>query len=465
MKIAGVWFAWVWLGAVATALAQPVTGVLSESELRAIPAGDEAHGKFAYDDFERAKTCRACHTDIYEQWTRSMMSQAYVHAWDEIEYFQLAVPHAERKPKVAGVKAGCNGCHAPVAFLAGDTPPPAPGNGGFADEAVTCDLCHSVVGMKGDTPFNFNYLVQPGRTKYGGRPGMESPHHVTAQNDFLRSAEFCGTCHNEASPWGVWVKSTQLEWAEGPYAADGVPCHTCHMPAAEGRVAAMGAEKLPDMRHHLFHGAHVPSKINGAIEMVFWTDASEAVPEEPVRFSLALFNQKAGHKIPTGSAEERQLWVTVEAIDAQGRRFHLPVDRKGFDGEEHSITSNELAYQDLGEPLDIASFEGLPRDATPYEGDRIFSLPYFDEQGRRTIMQWNTASLGVDYRIGPRETKIETYTFDVPGDVALGPLTVQATLQYRKLVKSVGEFMKVPAEEMETVILSEAHTTVEVVDW
>jgi hypothetical protein len=38
-----------------------------------------------------------------------MMSQAYTHSWDGIEYFQLAIPHAEKDPKVAGVKAGCHG--------------------------------------------------------------------------------------------------------------------------------------------------------------------------------------------------------------------------------------------------------------------------------------------------------------------------------------------------------------------
>ena len=59
----------------------------------------------------------------------------------------------------------------------------------------------------------------------------------------------------------------------------------------------------------------------------------------------------------------------------------------------------------------IRDFNGLPRDALPYEGDRVFRLPYFDPQGRMTIAQWNTASLGTDYRIGPRETKIETYTW------------------------------------------------------
>jgi hypothetical protein len=80
-------------------------------------------------------------------------------------------------------------------------------------------------------------------------------------------------------------------------------------------------------------------------------------------------------------------------------------------------------------------------------GDRIFRMPYFDPQGRMTLMQWNTASLGVDYRIGPRETKLETFTFNLPYEVAPGKLKVTAVMNYRLLVKPVGEFLNVPEEE------------------
>ena len=52
-------------------------------------------------------------------------------------------------------------------------------------------------------------------------------------------------------------------------------------------------------------------------------------------------------------------------------------------------------------------------------------------EGRMTIQQWNTASQGVDYRIGPRETKIETLTFTIPADAAPGEMKVTAVLNYR----------------------------------
>ena len=42
---------------------------------------------------------------------------------------------------------------------------------------------------------------------------------------------------------------------------------------------------------------------------------------------------------------------------------------------------------------------------------------------------------------------------------------MEAKLHYRKLVKSVGEFLDVPSEELETLVVAEASTDLEVVDW
>lgn len=425
-------------------------------------AGDAAHGTLKYDDFETPKTCRSCHVDIYPQWDQAMMSEAYTHHWDEIEYFKLAVPHAEKDEKVAGVKAGCNGCHSPIAFLAGDTPPPHPDENSRANESVSCDVCHTIVGFEGETPFNYNYISKPKEGKQGPKPGLKSPHHTTVYNEFIRTTEFCGTCHNEQSPYEVWVKSTQLEWKEGPYAEQGVVCQECHMTWAPGKSALMAAEEGM-IAQHLFHGAHDEGKLRGVIEMRMHPRSREAFPGEPVVISLQLHNAKAGHKFPTGSAEERVVWVHVEAVDAQGTVYHLPVDKKGFEGEEYTIASTALAYQDMAVPLELDDFEGIRREDVPV-GDRIFRLPYFDPQGRMTIMQWNTASLGVDYRIGPRETKIETYTWKVPDEIPLGRVEVKATLYYRLLPLPVQEFLGVPEEESRAVVVNTAQTYLEIID-
>jgi hypothetical protein len=82
-----------------------------------------------------------------------------------------------------------------------------------------------------------------------------------------------------------------------------------------------------------------------------------------------------------------------------------------------------------------------------------------------TIAQWNTKSLGVDYRIGPRETKIETFTWEVPEDIAIGKVRCVAEISYRKLVKSVGEFLEVPQEEMDVQMINKSETYFTIVDW
>jgi len=425
----------------------------------AAPTDDAALGSRSYDDYERPLACAACHVDIYQQWTQAMMSQAYTHHWDEIEYFELAVKHAAADPAFDPVQKGCNGCHAPLAYLAGDVPPPRPAAGSRANESVSCDLCHTVVGRRGDPSVNFNWISEPGRVKYGNKEGLVSPHHETRQSDFLVQAECCGTCHNEQNPFGLMVKATQLEWAAGPYAREGVPCHRCHMPAAMSRSAKMAGESL--VSQHLFHGAHDPGKVGGAVELRMHPEEREVLYDGTVVLKVQLFNAKAGHKIPTGSVEDRIVWLDVTATDAAGKTWHLPVDPKGFPGEQWTIASEELAYQDLGIARGQPDFPGLPRDGVPV-GARIFRMPYLDPEGRMTIQQWYTASFGPDYRLGPRETRIETFTWPLPDDVATGKVTFQAVLNYQRLVQPVAEFLNVPADETEVIVVNTASTWVEV---
>lgn len=422
-------------------------------------------GEYKYEDFKTPEYCgTSCHTDIYQQWKQAMMSEAFTHKWDEIEYFDLAVPHSEKDEKVAEVKAGCNGCHSPIAYVTGDIPPKRPSFNTRANESVSCEVCHSIVGYAGDIPYNFNYIMRPGKTKFGTRKSdIQSPAHIIEINPLLKSGDFCGICHNEKSPYGVWVKSTHLEWKEGPYSKEGVHCQDCHMPKVEMRAASMG-NLYKDMRSHLFHGAHDKGKLNGVIELRINPDIREVEPGSTVKFTVILYNAKAGHKFPTGSVEDRIAWLEVTAVDAKGNKYHLPVDKKGFQGEEYTISDEKaLAYQDLGIALNKPDFKGLERDGIP-SGNRIFRMAYFDPQGRMTIQQWNTASLGVDYRIGPRETKVETFTFRVPDNCPPGKMKVTAVLNYQLLVSSVAKFLGVPESEYQTIKINEHSTEIEILE-
>jgi hypothetical protein len=201
--------------------------------------------------------------------------------------------------------------------------------------------------------------------------------------------------------------------------------------------------------------------MNGVVEIKLYADKKQANKGDVVTFTTALFNQKAGHKFPTGSVEDRILWLHVEAVDAAGNVYHLPVEKKGFEGEGFTIGSDELAYQDMGIALSNPDFKGVQRDGIPV-GDRIFRMPYLDPQGRMTIQQWDTKSLGVDYRFGPRETKMETYKFQVPEKAVAGELTVTAKLNFQKLVKPVADFLGVPEDESRVVQINEQQIVIEI---
>ncbi|MDZ7859375.1 MAG: multiheme c-type cytochrome [Candidatus Krumholzibacteriota bacterium] len=419
--------------------------------------GEEAKGSRSYDDYEKPKTCASCHTSIYRQWRNAMMSQSFTHHWDEIEYFDLAVEHAKVDPSIKDAVDGCNGCHTPISYLAGDIPPPRPSKGSRANEGVSCDLCHTITSVEKDPPFNFSWVSEPGRIKYGSKPGLKSPHHTTEYNELFTTTEVCGSCHNEKNPFGIWVKSTQIEWKEGPYSDEGVKCFDCHMPKAKGRSAKMAEQGM--IAQHVFLGAHKPAKLRGAIEISMHALETEIPYDGIAEIKVELFNAKAGHKIPTGSVEDRILWLELTAVDEDGKKYSLPVDLKGFEGENFTVATDELAYKDLGIPLNKPGFKGVPREEVP-AGARIFRMPYLDENGVMTIMQWNTRKLGVDYRIGPRETKIETYSWPMPDDIAFGKVKLTATLNYRKLVKPVAEYLHVPAEESEIDMINQTSTEI-----
>lgn len=226
------------------------------------------------------------------------------------------------------------------------------------------------------------------------------------------------------------------------------------MPPARGRSARM-AEEHEDVRQHLFHGAHDPGKLAGVAEVRVHPEAREVEPGDPVKITAVVVNAKAGHKVPSGSAEERVLWLHVEATDAAGRVHHLRVERKGFPGEAYTIAdAKALAYQDIGEIRGIPGFPGLPRDGAVPDGDRIFRLPYLDPQGCQTIAQWNTASFGPDYRLAPLAAVTETYLLAPREDLPEGTVTITATIWYSRLVSSVAEFMKVPRDEWEPVLVN-----------
>ena len=152
------------------------------------------------------------------------------------------------------------------------------------------------------------------------------------------------------------------------------------------------------------------------------------------------------------------LWLEVKGTDQKGRTFHIPVDKKGFSGEEYTIAdSKAIAYQAMGEIMEVEGYQGVSRDGNLPDGVRIFRRPFFDPKGRMTICQWFTAkNTDIDYRFGPLETKVETYTWSAPKDFSAETVTITATLYYSLVPSSVGEFMELPTYAYEPRLVNAA---------
>ena len=414
-------------------------------------------GKFTYDDFKKPRQCGACHHEIYQEWEQSLMAQSFIHPWDDVEYFKLALSQALKLEKVAGVKAGCVACHGPLAFLTGDIPPKQPQWGTRANEGVSCEICHSITGSAGKEPFNFSYEIEPGEVKYGNRRDARAKFHETKYSAFVRSPELCATCHDEQSPYGAWVKETYREWKASPYGQKGIRCQDCHMYYAPGKSATAGKQRN-DIAHHVFHGPHFKNKLAGAVDIALYTNRGEVTRGATTEIRAELFNGKVGHSIPSGSSEERMLWLEVKATDGKGHTFDLPLNKKGFAGEEYTIAdSKAVAYNAMGEIMEVKGYKGISRDGNVPDGARIFRRPFFDPQGRMTICQWYTAeNTQIDYRIGPLETKTETYILTVPKDFSGDIVTVVATLYYSLVPSSLGEFLELPAYSYEPRVVNSA---------
>ena len=63
--------------------------------------------------------------------------------------------------------------------------------------------------------------------------GLCLPEHLTRENLFIKSPEFCGSCHDLTIPvlnHGMPEQRTYTEWKYSGYSASGTRCQDCHMP-------------------------------------------------------------------------------------------------------------------------------------------------------------------------------------------------------------------------------------------
>lgn len=410
------------------------------------------------NDFNDPKRCAACHTDIFSQWEGSLHSQA---AEDGIfrKFYEMVVEEVG-----PGAVEFCMKCHSPVGVLRGEVPP-ATGEklSPVALKGVFCDFCHTVTpkGAIGNAAFETTFSA----TKRGPFDNAVSPAHATKTDGLYQRSEFCGMCHNVTHPLsGRPIERTYEEWKESPYntgdPATSTQCQDCHMRQTPGnpgtgavekrdnpgKAAAMGPER-PHIWTHYFVGGNAlyPDRPNADRRRAMVEDRLrhaaklEILPEDAPKgagdlatFRVRVHNVGAGHKLPTGLSEVREIWLDVTVTDAAGKVLL----RSGEIGEGGGIDPTSAIFK---------TFLGIGKTNVK------LSCCFFAIGERNKIL--SAERITRDRRILPKGYDEEKYAFRVP-DGAAFPITVDAKLNYRSMSQAFADIftpegsMKIPVIRM-----------------
>lgn len=378
--------------ALAVALSTIAGGAATAKPLPVAPGNAKA------EQFEPPSAC-GCHAALIEQWQRSMHAKALT------DPLYLAKLEDARAATDGAIVPFCNTCHGPAAMMAdrfGDeTMPP-----GVA-EGVACTFCHQVTGNLPGEPANVSHLVEANGVRRAQIKDPQAP-HPAEYSAFHETAEFCGGCHNVNHPVnGLELEATYTEWSQSPWADEDVTCQDCHMSREPGVIgpytgtAAPGAPERPNIYSMTFVGAQVELG-DGTAATALLRSAAEVsleVPEivgEKAEAVVTVTNTGAGHDLPTGLTEVREMWLEVYLEDADGKRTEV--------------------------------------------GRRMFNTVLEDAEGNAPVELWDAVKIRSDDRIAARESATETYTVSLPSGVQSGAL--KAVLRYRsapeELAKKAG---------------------------
>ena len=360
---------------------------------------DAALGTQPYEKFERPQACATCHVDIARQHEQAMMSQAYTHHWDEIEYFELAVPHAgegaeggrrqgrlQRLPRAARLPRRRRAAEAPGGEHArqrvGVVRPLPHGHRLRRRRAGQLQLDHR----------------QPGKVKQGPRAGRRQPAPRDAREPVPALGRVLRHLPQREEPVGA-VRQVDAPRVEGRArtARAGSSARTATCRRRRG-AAPRWARSCPTCASTCSTAPTTPASSPASSRCASTRRRARPSRATPSSSPPSSSTPRPATRSPRGSAEERVLWLHVEATDAQGQdATTCRSTARGSRARSYTIASDTaLAYQDIGDIKGIAGFAGPQarrhlRDDAP--GDRIFRLPYLDPKGRMTIAQWNTAEL------------------------------------------------------------------------
>jgi hypothetical protein len=243
----------------------------------------------------------------------------------------------ERGQKEAQIGNFCVKCHAPLAIGPDDALVDRAKLAALpkSERGVTCFFCHSIDGVEGrhNNPLR---LASDGVMRGQLSDPVPNKAHASSYSPLLdekslSSATACGACHDLVNGHNVHLERTFAEWEDSVFSQQyGNTCAQCHMAPTQYQAVAEGPD-APGVFLRTRHDHGFPAV---DVALTPWPQAAEqrAAIQELLDYStlqtalcvtgiqgnipslLAIAdNVGAGHKWPSGAAQDRRAWFEITA--------------------------------------------------------------------------------------------------------------------------------------------------------
>ena len=428
----------------------------------------------ALDTIAGSKNCSSCHVDIYAQWKSS------VHRYAAADPSYVRNVNVLEKEKGISATRYCEGCHAPIALLTGELTPGGkhggtPNTPAF-DEGVSCQSCHSISHInntEGVASYHFNPTKPYVFGLSSSNPIIRSlnkilievapqAHKKALMNVEQQTAQFCASCHAQfmderMNDWG-WVKMQDeySAWLDSPYSGhhektysnnNKQRCQDCHMPMIDSPEDP-AANANGQVSSHRFLGGNTfvaqhfgeteqlektieflqQNKMRISIEEPRRKDRLEtqltvdlslkqhnetpyfAYLNEILPLNILVSNVGIGHDFPAGTIDLNEVWLHLEVLDAQGHTMFM----SGATNDGGTVDKQAHFYKAI--PINR-------------QGKQVWRHDLFNMTGEAYR---NVIKAGQTDRV--------EYKVTIPSWVK-SPITIYATLKYRKLNKRYSDWV------------------------
>jgi hypothetical protein len=339
------------------------------------------------------ETCRGCHPLHYREWASSM------HAYASRDPVFIAMNQRGQRETEGELGDFCVDCHAPMAVREDAT-----SDGLNLDEVpdhlqgVTCYFCHNAIGVgdhfNNDIELANDSVMRGGLERSAPTPAHGSAYSTLHDRNHRQSARLCGSCHDIVTPNGVRLERTFAEYEASVFATSDQSfetCNGCHMDERDAPSADAHREVAPRRHQHLWAGVDValtdfPDREvqRAAVECQLALSARiAAIEHDGVGGFTVRFETDAGHSQPSGSAQDRRMWLELIAYAEDGSVLfgsgdiadgELEEKPEGDPGDDRNLALfRDRLYDAHGAPVHMF-WEAAPSEAHP-NGYRSLLLP------------------------------------------------------------------------------------------